>query len=170
MRRWVYRIGGQKDTEIAIDYRRAGDRMVPTRWTFERFVVRLDKPWKPHAWKSETMTVTAVDLDPVVDDSRFRITVQPGTVVEERRYPNGPVRLDEVQTEKVTTYRADESGRLVEGDVVNGEFRPRRPWLWWEVGGLVLLVVLGAGFTYRRARSRRSPAAPPGSPVAGGPV
>src|SRR5581483_2426104 len=82
VRRMIYWVWGQKDTEWAIDYRRAGDRMVPTRWTFQRFPVRSDKPWKAVPYKSETMTVTAVDLDPVADDSRFSITVQPGTVVE----------------------------------------------------------------------------------------
>ena len=167
VRRMIYWVWGKKDTEIVIDYRRAGDRMIPTGWTFERFPVRSDKPWKPVPYKSETMTVTAVDLDPAADDSRFGITVQPGTVVEERQYPNGPVRLDQVKTEKLTTYQADESGRLVEGELVNGEFKPRRPWLWWLVGGLVLLLVLAAGITYRRLRARRSPAAPPGPPVPG---
>jgi hypothetical protein len=169
VRRWIYWTWGKKDTEIVIDYRRAGDRMVPTGWTFQRFVVRSDKPWRPVPYKSETLTVTAVDLDPVADDSRFRITVQPGTIVEERHYPNGAsVRLDEVKTERVTHYRADESGRLVEGELVNGEFRPHRPWLWWIIGGLALVAVFAAGITYRKVRARRSPAAPPGSPITGG--
>lgn len=152
-----------------IDYRTSNGRMVPMRWTYQRFVVRSDKPWKAVPYKSETMIVTAVDLDPAADDSRFSITVKPGTIVEERRYPNGSsIRMDEVKTEKVTTYRADESGRLVEGELVNGEFQPRRPWLWWLVGVMVVLAVLAAGITYRRARGRRSPATLPGSPVTGG--
>lgn len=164
VRRAILRVGGGvKDVDIHIDYRRAGERMVPTRWTNERYTAKSSKPWQ-----TETITVTAVDLSAEVEDTRFVLTPQAGTIVKEEQYPNGPINILENKVEKTATYQADESGRLVEGELVNGEFRPYRGWFWWLIGGLLLLVLF-TGLTYGRVRSRRSPAAPPGSPVNGGP-
>ena len=94
MRRMINWIWGQKDTEIVIDYRRTGDRMVPTRWTYSRFPVALRQ-----ALEAGALQVGNHDRDgggprPRGRRLRFSITVQPGTIVEERQYPNGPVRLD----------------------------------------------------------------------------
>jgi hypothetical protein len=165
VRRAILWVGGVKDVDIHIDYRRAGNRMVPTRWTNERYTAKARRPWN-----TETMTVTAIDYDPATDESRFSLTPQAGAIVKERQLRNGPITdWDQMKDERTTTYRADESGRLVEGELVNGEFRPRRRYLWWLLGGFGLLALLAGWVTYRRVRSRRSPAPGSVSAVAGGP-
>lgn len=154
--------GKSKSVEIRLGYRRDGDRVVPTQWTHERFRSGFKEPYL-----TETMTVTRVEHSPAVDDGMFRLTAKPGTIVKEQEYPNGPINLLEIKVQKTTTYQADESGQLIEGEVVNGEFRPRPSFLWWLFGG-VGLTVLCAGAVAYRARSRRPPPPHAGSPSKGG--
>lgn len=147
VRRMTLRIGEKKEAEIRMSYRRAGERMVPVRWVNEWASTRSQK-----VWRSETMKVTAVEYASAVDDQTWTLMAEPGTIVQERQYPSGPINILDNKVEKTTTYQADDSGRFVEGEVVGGTFRPRRPYLWWAAGGVVLLALLVGWGLRRRAK------------------
>lgn len=163
VRRMTHWIGGKKKLEIVIDYHRADDRVIPTRWTNEWF-----EPEGGKLWRSETMTVLAADQYLTADDSRFGLTAQAGAIVKEYQFPNGQTNLLKNKVEKSSTYQADESGRLIEGELVDGKFRPRRRWLWWLVSGVAAVALLVGMMAYRRVRSRKVPTAAAGAPSEGG--
>ncbi|MDB5311539.1 MAG: hypothetical protein JWO38_5741 [Gemmataceae bacterium] len=148
--RQVELIGGNRHVQIDIEYSGFDGRPIPKGWMNESFVSGSSRPWK-----SESLTVTAVELNAEFPDAIYHLIPQPGTVVTEQRFPSGPIEMLKNAAEKKTIYQADESGRLVEGDVVNGEFHPKHTYLWWWIsGGAVLIVLVGWGVYRRRSRSR----------------
>lgn len=161
VRQTTFLVGGKKKFEITIDYRWEGDRLAPTRWTHESFAAK-----SPKVAKWESFTVTRVEFDPPVSNGTFTLTPEAGTVVKEKQFPDEWDQYTFVPEKdaKTRVYRADESGRLVEGELVGGEFKPRRRYLWWVIGGGIgLLVLTAVGIVYRTRRRRTTPfpAGPP---------
>lgn len=163
VRRMTHWLGDRKVIEMTIDYARAGGRPVPTGWVNEWYADTTRR-----VWMSEKLQVKVCEPNPALSDESFTLTPKPGAVVKGREATSGPVRSAKDTAETVRYYQADEAGRLVEGELVDGQFRPRKRSVWWWVGGGGLLAVLAAALVYRRIRSGGRPAADPPPNATGG--
>ena len=149
-----WRPGPRKDIEITINYRKSGDRLAPVSWVNEWYqpqgTMRL--------YQSEKMTVTLFEVGDELAD-RFTLTPAVGASIRERQYPED-IQIIRQKDEKIAHYRVDESGRWVEGEVIDGEFKPHRNFLWWVGGGLVAVLLCVLGWRFCRRRPPTSPASP----------
>jgi hypothetical protein len=149
VRRMTHWLGDRKVIEITIDYTTRYGRSVPTAWVNEWYGGKTRR-----VWKSEKLQVKVCEINPPLGDELFVLTPRAGAIVKGREAPSGPVMATKDDKETVRYYQADEEGRLIEGDLIDGQFRPRTWYFWWWIGGASVLVLV-AGFVYRRVRSGR---------------
>jgi hypothetical protein len=148
--------GPRKYGEVRIRYRAYGERLGPASWTTEW----LQKSDPTRAWKSEAMKVVLFEAGDALAE-RFTLAPAAGADIEETKYPE----TERAGDETVARYKADDSGNWVQGEVIAGESKPNRTWVWWVGGGVVLSIVLG--LLSRRLFRRRSPDGPASSPTGG---
>jgi hypothetical protein len=125
--------------------------------------------WLPDHWQ-QTMhgeikraRVDALEIDPTVANSDFRIAEEPGMLVTTGVYPGSGSEVLPPMTD-VRNFRIDKDGKrrevVFEASTRGGENKVEKPvartrWVWWAIGVAVVAVTLAGVYWVKRRRARR---------------